>query len=330
MRYEPFVHPKLLAVAAAQRGVFSSQQAYAAGHTPYDVQQLRRAGHLLPLRRGIYTLPAEYTGADASRRHAMQVAALALALSAPAVLTHQSAAAELGLALLDPDLSQLHVTRPLGLGSRREAGVVHHIAELLPDDVTGVHGCPLPLSGPARTAVDVARETTRFECALAAVDSALRLGVSRDELEAVMERCRSWPGARLAGGAVSMADGRADNPGESWSRAVLIAVGLPPDDLQVAVSDSDGLIGYADFGWEGVLGEFDGKLKYAVPAGADPASAGAVVWKEKRREDRMRAAHEFVRWGFADILRPERLGARIRAAMARATASGRRRTAIVA
>ena len=43
----------------------------------------------------------------------MRVAALGLALTAPATLSHESAAIELGLELLDPDLSSLHVTRPI-------------------------------------------------------------------------------------------------------------------------------------------------------------------------------------------------------------------------
>ena len=35
----------------------------------------------------------------------------------------------------------------------------------------------------------------------------------------------------------------------------------------MAHEDSAGLIGYVDFDWDGVVGEFDGKLKYKVPEG---------------------------------------------------------------
>ena len=54
----------------------------------------------------------------------------------------------------------------------------------------------IDLTTRARTAIDVSRETARFECALAALDSALRMGVSADELLEVFTYCRSWPGAR--------------------------------------------------------------------------------------------------------------------------------------
>jgi hypothetical protein len=166
----------------------------------------------------------------------MRVAALGLALTAPATLSHASAAIELGLEILDPDLSRLHVTRPLAASSRREAGVVHHAADLPEHHVVRREGL-LDLTSPARTAIDVGRETDRLERAVAALDSALRLGVSRDELLDVFTRCRTWPGARMVSGALAMADGRAANPGESWSRVILIRLGLTPLDLQVRLAD---------------------------------------------------------------------------------------------
>jgi hypothetical protein len=99
---------------------------------------------------------------------------------------------------------------------------------------------------------------------------------------------------------------------------VLIEQGVAPRDLQVRVDDEEGLVGYADFGWDGVLGEFDGKGKYGIGAELDATEAGRIVWREKRREDRMRVRHEVVRWAVADLYTPRALGARVRAAMARA------------
>lgn len=315
--YEPYLSPRLTAVAATQRGVFTAAQARAVGHTQNDIQRLRRRSHLVSVRRGVYAVREAYAGADPSERHRMDVAALSLVLTAPAVLSHQTAAAELGLELLQPDLSRLHVTRPGAAGSRVEAGVTHHCAEL-PDDhvVRGTER--LDITTPARTAVDVARETDRLECAVAAFDSALRMGVAREELAATMERCRSWPGARLASGALPIADARAANPGESWSRVVLIRGAVPPTGLQVPVHDEDGLVGYADFGWHHVLGELDGKGKYGIGVDTDPQEAGRIVWREKLREDRLRRlGHEVVRWTFAELYRPHVIVARVMAAQAR-------------
>jgi hypothetical protein len=59
-----------------------------------------------------------------------------------------------------------------------------------------------------------------------------------------------------------------------------------------------------------VVGEFDGKLKYAVPAGAAAQEAGEVVWREKQREDRLRrVGNRMARWVWADAMAPARLGA---------------------
>ena len=83
-------------------------------------------------------------------------------------------------------------------------------------------------------------------------------------------------------------------------------------------------MGYADFGWDGVLGEFDGKGKYGIGTEIDATEAGRIVWREKRREDRMRVRHEVVRWAVADLYHPRALGARVRAAIARAAERGGR------
>jgi hypothetical protein len=323
MRSEMVLHPRLLAVAATQRGVFTSEQAYAEGHTQKEIQRLRER-HLLSIRRGVYAWREEFNAAAPLQQHRMKVAALTLALIAPGVLSHETAAAELGLELLDADLTLLHVTRPSGEGSRIEAGVVHHAGKLPERHILSRGEIEMSVTTLARTAVDVGLTADRFECMLAALDSALRKGVSCDEIADAFDLCRGWPGARMLSAAVSLADGRADNPGESWSRAILIGGGVAPEDLQTAMYDADGFVGYADFYWKGVVGEFDGKLKYKVPEGAGADEAAQVLWKEKRREDRLRVDNEIVRWGVAELHRPERLVGHVQEALLRAQHRGLR------
>lgn len=319
----PRLSPGLRALASTQRGAFTAAQAYAFGHNQKELQQLRRARLIMSLRRGVYVDMAAWTDAEPAERLRLRTAALALALTAPAVLSHQSAAAELDLPLLAPDHSLLHVTRANRSGTRLEAGVDHHVAELHDHEVVDLEGGVMRVTAAARTAVDVARATDRFECAVTAFDSALRRGVTRDELAAALDRARSWPGARLASGALPLADGRADNPGESWSRVVLIELGLAPDDIQVGLVDEEGLIGYVDFGWDDVIGEFDGKLKYGVDAETDPRKAGRIVFAEKTREDRIRRlGYGVARWGWAELHRPAIIGRRVHDAR---ESSGRRR-----
>jgi hypothetical protein len=96
------LHPGLRAVALAQRGVFTATQAYAFRHTQKELQRLRAAGLLLSVRRGIYVESARWADANSVTRLRIRTVALSLALSAPAVLSHQSAAAELGMELLEP------------------------------------------------------------------------------------------------------------------------------------------------------------------------------------------------------------------------------------
>jgi hypothetical protein len=321
--------PCLAAHASVQRGVFTGDQARAAGYTDSEIQRLRRP---LPtphswwsIRRGVYVVKQWYDGLAALEQHQVQLSALALVVDEAAVPSHVSAAVELGLEMLDPDLSELHVTRAERKGSRREAGVHHHAAEL-PEGHLSRRDGQRTVTSAARTAVDLARECARLEQGVAVCDSALRDGVSREELTDVMIRCRSWPGARSASRAVAMADGRSANPGESWSRVILIANGHAPTDLQHVFHDDRGLAGITDYFWEEemVVGEFDGKLKYAVAEGATPEQASRAIIEEKRREDRLRAMGlEFVRWGFGELYRPLLFIAKIAAARKRGAARPR-------
>lgn len=320
------LNPHLLALMERQDGVFTTEQARSFGHTLDELQRLRTRGRrpLKSVRRGVYAWREQYGAAGPADRHRLEIAAAYLRLGSDVVLTHQSAAIEHGLALLDADLSDVHVTRSSPCRPHVEAGIKHHVAALPRAQVVERENA-FDLSSLARTAVDVARDTARLECAVAACDSALRMGVPRDELREVFWMCRTWPGARFVATAIDLADGRAHNPGESFSRVVLTRLGLAPDGLQVPMSDSQGLIGFADFGWEGVYGEFDGKLKYGLGDPAEDLEAvKRTLLREKLREDRMRAQAEVVRWGMAELYRPKILAGRVRAAMARAADRGLR------
>jgi hypothetical protein len=321
--------PRLAADAATQRGVFTGDQARRAGYTDSEIQRLRRLkrqpAQWTSIRRGVYVVKKWYDALPSLEQHQVGLVALSLVLEEPAVHSHVSAAVELGLELLDPDLSEQHVTRAELKGSRHESGVHHHAADLPKSDVLRRPGEPT-VTTHARTAVDVARESDRLEQGVAACDSALRGGVTTTELTDVLLRCRNWPGARLASRAVHLADGRSANPGESWSRVILVTHGHAPTDLQRAFYDARGLIGYVDYFWEEeqVVGEFDGKLKYGVAPGATPEEASRAIIAEKRREDRLRALGlDFVRWGFGELYTPQLFVAKVAVARRRGAAHRR-------
>jgi Transcriptional regulator, AbiEi antitoxin len=306
----PVLPPTLAALAARQGGVFTTAQAQTAGYVEDEIRRNHRNGLWTRLRRGVYAERALTDGLDDVGLHRLHMAALTLHIDDRAVASHETAAVVQGLPLLLPDLSQLHVTRDDLGASRREAGVQHHAASLPAEQVSNTSG--LRHTAAARTVVDIARRTTLAR-GVAACDSALRFGISRRELQQLMEFCSTWPGARGASRAVAFGDGRAANPGESYSRVVLAELGLPTPELQVESCDGRGLVGVVDFYLKRhrTVGEFDGKLKYKVPEGADPQRAGETVFAEKVREDRLRALGlEVVRWTWDELFHPDLIRAR--------------------
>jgi hypothetical protein len=160
-------------------------------------------------------------------------------------------------------------------------------APLSADEV--VRRGPVPLTAPARTLVDCAREWP-LEEAVVAMDAALLDQLtSPPELTRVVTSQHSWRGAPRARRAVELADGRAESPLETRGRLRLVGAKLPPDELQVEIRVGGRLIGVADAWYEraAVAVEFDGRVKYTNPwRTRDPAR---VLWDEKRRGDDLRA-----------------------------------------
>mgnify|MGYP001671329974 CR=1 FL=1 len=117
-----------------------------------------------------------------------------------------------------------------------------------------------------------------------------------EALARMPETARGGPRARQA---VRLADGRSESPGESMSRVRMWEHRLPKPELQVSVRVGSELY-ILDFYWpdHGVAGEFDGRVKYrSASFGQDPED---VVWREKLREDALRASGLTVaRWTWA-------------------------------
>jgi hypothetical protein len=261
------------------------------------------------VRRGVWIRVEDWEVLPPVTRHAAFVHATALGMDpeSEAVFSHESAAALWGMPRIEQWPAVAHVTtlRPV----RSSAKVRRHECEL--DAYLVREG--RRVTTPARTVVDLAR-TGSFVTALAAADFALRhrLTVAENLVEEAHDvplRARGRAAARLV---AELADGRSMSAGESLSRAQMFVLNLPRPHLQVECRDELGLIGYADFGWHGVVGEFDGQVKYRVPAGADPQEAGRAVWREKQREDRIRAqGTKVARWVYADAIEPARMARKL-------------------
>lgn len=246
------------------------------------------------IRRGVWLPQAAWSSLRWDQRYQALVHATVLSCREPdeVILAAHSAAVMWGLPSIErwPD----HVTL---LDPEGRSGSSEHIRMMhaLPAETHEVNG--LRITSPARTVMDLARRGT-VETALAAADHALRLQLcSRaelaDEAGLITAGARGRTTARLV---VDLADGLSGSAGESLSRLQMFRANFPRPVLQREYRDAAGLIGYVDFDLEHLIGEFDGRLKYNVPAGASPHEASQIVWREKKREDRLRRFKEVARW----------------------------------
>jgi hypothetical protein len=321
--------PALTALLANQNAVFTRAQALQHGISDEEASTALARREWSRVRRGAYTLSAVWADADAARRNVLRLQAVTLTTAQPLVGSHETAAAAQRIELWEPSYEWVHATRP-DHSARREGGVWHHRAALPESEVVVVDG--LLVTDPLRSAHDIARSGIDHEHAVVAIDSALRVsGRTFEDRAGAYERLRSmhlsrtdWPGARVAGGAVAAADPRCQSVGESRTRFTLAGQGFPEPLSQVYVYDERGrLVGIVDFALlqYKTLVEFDGRLKYGLD-GLTPEAAAERLWREKLREDALRRlGWEIVRIVWADLYRPHRIAAEIRAAFTRAAGS---------
>lgn len=110
--------------------------------------------------------------------------------------------------------------------------------------------------------------------------------------------------------ALELGDAAAESPGESASRAQIWEAGLQMPQLQTAHRLEDGSSVRPDMEWReaGVVGEFDGLIKYSRAQALSGQTADRVLVQEKRREEALnRAGRKVVRWTWADLKVPGRV-----------------------
>lgn len=284
--------------------LYRTASATDAGSSPSSLRRQHRDGRLVRLRRGAYVAPETRTPAEL---HRLQIDAAVPFLGDHSVFSHISAAVLHGLPVMRGRLERVTVIRPSGGYS--SAYLHSRKASLDADEVCLVDG--LRVTTLARTVEDLA-STLPFREGLACADAALVRGLGSDVL-----RPRGKFRARIKRVALS-ADGRAESPGESFSRALMIETCLPTPKLQYEVRDPRGsFIGRTDFAWPelGVLGEFDGRVKYDGSLGGSVTPAD-IIMREKEREARLRdAGFTVVRWGWDALMRPGVLERRLRQAL---------------
>jgi predicted transcriptional regulator of viral defense system len=277
------VHPELRTIADARLGVFTSREALAVGYRVEEVRAELSTRRWARLRKGVYIAADDVPATDRSR-HLVDCLAVLLSLAAGPVLSHASAARLHDLII--PRSASREVCVTAVDQWRRGRGYRVARAMLPDDDVRPWYG--FGTTSVARTLVDCAREWSLTDSVIA-IDAALQtLKVDRAEVHRAVLAGSHRVGIARAARALGLSDGRAESPLETRGRLALLSAGLPRPELQVEIHDGAGLIGRVDAWYPdaAVALEFDGRVKYIDPRNG--SSPGEVLWKEKRREDRMR------------------------------------------
>jgi hypothetical protein len=291
------------AIAQRNGGFFTRAQALDSGWTDRDLAGACHTGVIRRLRQGAYAPARSYDGCDGVEQHLILARAVLARQRGDVALTGVSAAAVHGLCLHGHDLTIVHLVRLDGGSARREVGARHQVVgDDVRQQVEIKNG--IPLTNVARTLWEVAGRST-LEAGVATADSCARLYPDvTDQVKGMARTFDARPGSRLTRLVLRLANGKAESPGESYSRVLFWRHALPAPQLQHRVVNESGrLEGIADFCWEldRHLGEFDGKVKYGrfLREGEGPADA---VFREKRREDRMRAqGFGMTRWIWQDL-----------------------------
>jgi very-short-patch-repair endonuclease len=279
------MNKKLAKTAASQGRVFTRRQALDAGLTPAQVRVLI-AREWLVLLRGVYAERALADSLSPEARHVLDAAAAVVASRLGPVASHRTGALAHGLPLLGglPELPQLTRTPRSSDDTSRTPGL--HVATLLATDLTSVGG--MPVTTLPRTAVDIAR-TEPVRAGVVFADAVLRRLVPQEELLAVAQAHRSWPGGPRAVRVAAFADGRAETPLESLTRLAYRQERLPTPESQVEVWRDGRFVALVDFLFrdQRTVGEADGMGKYDQP--------GALRAEKRREEDLRRCGLEVVR-----------------------------------
>jgi hypothetical protein len=275
---------ELAALAAQQGGVFTRAQAMDAGYRAPELRGLTAVGgDWVTVRRGVYMDRAVWDELDMYAGQPLARAwAAHLTTRVEHVMSHDSAAHGWGLPVVLAQPALVHITRPGVWGSRTEHGIKHHLA-LEPVEAAVAAG--LPVTGLARTAMDLAREHGVATGACAA-DRAMRWGVIADDFAEVLAGMTCWPGVTRSRAAARVADPGADTPGETLLRLMVGELGIGRPTTQFPVQVSNGGVAWCDLRVGRHIFEFDGRRKYVdQSAGGDAdREVEGIIWDEKVRE----------------------------------------------
>jgi len=169
------------------------------------------------------------------------------------IIAGRAAAALHGAKWLD-DVTPIEIVGPF---NHPPPGIIVRRERIGVEDLVDLGG--LRVTNPARTAFDLARHLPR-DVAVVHLDAlSAATGLTAAQVTPLIDRHKGTRRVRQCQTALSLMDGGAQSPKESWLRLVLIDAGLPRPVTQIRVTDGQ-FVAYLDMGWEApmVALEYDG------------------------------------------------------------------------
>ncbi|MCR1782998.1 type IV toxin-antitoxin system AbiEi family antitoxin domain-containing protein [Nocardioides carbamazepini] len=296
-----------------ENGILLRRDAIAMGADDNFLRRALRAGHIVRIRQGAYTLRERWESASSVEQHSLLLASVRKLYGDTVAASHVSASVEQGGPTWGLDLSSAHVTSLDGTSERNQAKVVHHRGVCRVGDVT--RDATGWITAPTRTALDTASLAAQ-EPAVAVLDWFLQAGLTtRPELEVTFAAMKHWPDTLALHRVLQLADGAAESVGETRTRLLCRREGLPIPVPQLEIHHPSGrLAGRVDFAWpeRRVMLEFDGLQKYHRLR-RPGETIEQMVMREKHREDLLRELTGWVmiRLVWADLDRPRTTSERI-------------------
>ena len=296
------------------------------GYTSRTLEEKKRAGYLVRIRRGWY-VPAEYwrTLHAEDRQLALAHVIRSEANTSP-LFSHYTAAALHGLPLDDRLEASAHVIILPQNAGNASRGMKRHRMRLEPSEITrvGPYFCTTPertildiaLTAPAPLALSVADAYLHDNCCVDRRIDEASVAEWRDRLSSRAAAIAGQRGVQTARWIAAFADPRAESPLESVSRYHLDRLGIRVS-LQVPVPARVSGNYFLDFDFEGlgIFGECDGKHKYTDPALLGGKTAAERVYAEKRRDDWVMATTQkrSIHWGWPDVDTTRHFGLQLQA-----------------
>ncbi len=270
------------------------QQWLDSGRTRSQLRAAISNQQLTRLRRGVYAAQPD----SRQQLHRLKLRAALPKLEPTTYFAHASAAVIHRLPLLAKRLEEIVVVRTGGGHGSINPTLHARRGRVEQHEVTTVDG--LPVTTLVRTIADLVR-ILPFPEAVMVADAVLAKGVSVPGLLAATAKGR---GCRMARRALLFADGRSESPGESLSRVRMDAAGVPAPELQLEIRDERGaFLARVDFGWEelGIVGEFDGAVKYGRLLKPGQSVADVVEAEKLREQVLIEQGWIVIRWTWKEL-----------------------------